>query len=571
MNASRYELLKPLGKGHHGQTDLARFTHGNGPQLRVVKQIYRPQEPLQTLTQRLRSVTQHPQVPTLLDSWQTDNGQFFAFEHVTAPAIPQAEPPPWSPSQVVAWLLSLLSLLEHLHSFRLVHGDIRPANIRQGPRPILVDFRITQRIDRQALAMTGGDAAYAAPEQALGSLIYASDLYSLGLVAVHLLTGLAPFDLYSVADNRWIWPDLLVAPLPKTLGRVLDKLLERSLEKRYARAEEVIADLKRSPTEALLNRAKSLLPTKGAIPNPLNVVRPAPPKELAPAANLVAWQPLYQLTPGITTALALQATTLAMGTSTGQVLVCDLATATDIHPLTGRGHRDRIVALAFHPQRPILYSASGDGTVKLWDLNQGKLLHTLTQSGWQPTDLTIAFPYLIVSDSTGLITVWTVDPLNIHHRFNQHQDGVNGIAAKGERLASVGRDRTLRIWSLAAKGLLNTLPIQSSQGIALHPGGYYAIVGDDQGGVNVWPLGQPDKPTPFCATSDSVTALALSPDARLLAVGTDGNALRIYDGSGQCVSTLAQGWGVLALAFDGHTLVSGSQDETVTIWQRKMP
>ncbi len=568
VNQNRYEIIKHLGKGYTGQTDLARLATSNASHIRVIKQIYTPQEPLDALTKRLHTVSQHPQLPTLLDSWETNEGQFFAFEYIAAPPIAQAESPPWSPVQVETWLLDILPVLEHLHSFRLVHGDVKPANIRQGKPPMLVDFRITQRLQRQnpALSTTGGDAAYAAPEQALGVLVYASDLYSLGLVAIHLLTGLAPFDLYSAADNCWIWPDLITQPLPKKLEQVIHKLLQRSLEDRYAHAEEVIKDLKQSTPQSLLTKARSFLPD--SLSHSLQTLTPTKPVS---SAETIAWRPLYQLQTGISTALALKHATLAMGTSVGKVLVCDLADATQIHTLAGRGHRDRIAALAFHPHQSILYSASKDGTVKLWDLTQGQLIQTLRQPGWQPTDLAITNSYLIVSDGTGLITLWDLDQLEIYHRFNQHQDWVEKIAAKGNRLVSIGRDRTLRIWSLSEKRLLDTLLIQPSQGLALHPSGAYIILGNHRGEVNVWPVGQSDQPRQLCSGLDRITALALSPDARLLAVGTDGNVLRVYEGaSGQCVSELAQGWGVVAIAFDGRTLVSSSQDETVTIWQQNI-
>ena len=580
MNQNRYNILKSLSKGPSGQTFLAQ-PPGAAQTRVVIKQIYRPQEPLDALTKRMRSVGRHPQLPALVDSWQLSEGQFLAFEYIAYPAITQVQTPPWLPNQVTRWLLSLLPVLEHLHSFRLIHGDIRPANIRQAnnvrpdntpaPPPVLVDLRITKPLDKPALNVMGGDAAYAAPEQALGKLVYASDLYSLGLVAIHLLTGLAPFDLYSVADNRWIWPDLVTDPLPNNLSQVLAKLLERSLDVRYTSADQVITDLKKSPALSLIDKARSFLPVTDSWPQPLQALAKAP--QLAEAqskpSRQIPWHPLYQLTTGITTALALRGNTLAMGTSQGTLLMGNLAAGPEVHPLKGRRHRDRITALVFHPQGHTLYSACSDGTVKLWDLTTGKLKETLSQSGWQPTDLAIAPPYLIVSDGTGHITLWDLERLTPCHSFNQHQDWVNAIAASGQRLVSISCDRTLRLWSLSERRLLETLPISPSRALALHPSGSHVIVGDGQGTINVWhgpTLAAKDR---LCNVGDGITTLALSADARLLAVGTDSNTLKVYEGaSGQCVSELSQGWGVVAIAFDGHTLVSSSQDETVTIWQR---
>lgn len=581
-----YNIVECLGKGQNGQTDLAHiFTPNSSPTSVVIKQIYRSSEPLDVLTKRLKAVGQHPQLPALLDSWQSPDGQFLVFEHITAPSI-QARTLPWTAPQVETELLSLLPVLEYLHSFRLVHGDIRPANIRQASPdqpPILVDLRITQRLNQQnpTLAATGGDAAYAAPEQALGRLVYASDLYSLGLVAIHLLTGLAPFDLYSVADNRWIWPDLVTAPLPKNLSQVLHKLLERSLERRYSSADQVIADLKKTSAVSLLDKARSLLPAPDSLSRlqlPERLLSIADTSKTAalpstePSVPQISWHLLYQLTPGLTTALALQENILALGTHTGRVLICDLASGAEIFTLAGRHHCDRITALAIPPQGHTLYSASSDGTVKLWDLSRGNLLHTLTQPGWLPTDLAMAPPYLIVSDGGGHITLWDLEQLTSSHSFNQHQDWVSAIAASNNRLASISRDLTLRLWSIPDKKLIDTLPIGPSQALALHPSGNYGIVGNDQGQVDVWTVGSSTKPVRLCQVKDSITSLALSPDARLLAVGTDGNTLRVYQGvSGECVSELTQGWGVVAISFDGQTLVSSSQDETVTVWRRDSP
>ncbi|MEM7066558.1 MAG: WD40 repeat domain-containing serine/threonine-protein kinase [Cyanobacteria bacterium P01_B01_bin.77] len=582
----RYNIVKRLGKGQNGQTSLAYvLTPSSAPISVVIKQIYRPSEPLDDLTKRLKAVGQHPQLPALLNSWQSSDGQFLVFEHIAAPSI-QTHTPPWPATQLETELLSLLPVLEHLHSFRLVHGDIRPANIRQASptqTPILVDLRITQRLNKHTptLATTVGDAAYAAPEQTLGQLVYASDLYSLGLVAIHLLTGLAPFDLYSVADSRWIWPDFLTDPLPKNLSQVLPKLLERSLERRYSSAAQVLVDLKKSPAVSLLDKARSLLPNQDFLPSlqvPTRLLSPADTAKTSAfqaagqSTAPISWHRFYQLTPGITTALALQGKVLALGTHTGSVLICDLTAGAEMFTLEGRHHRDRITALVIHPQGHTLYSSSSDGTVKLWDLSRGNLLHTLTQPGWLPTDLAMAPPYLIVGDGGGHITLWDLEQLTSSHSFNQHQDWVSAIAASNNRLASISRDRTLRLWSIPDKKLIDTLPIRPSQALALHPSGNYGVVGNNQGQVDVWTVGLSAKPNRLCQLEDSITSLALSPDARLLAVGSEGNTLRVYQGtSGECVSELVQGWGGVAIAFDGHTLVSSSQDETVTVWRRIPP
>jgi serine/threonine protein kinase len=143
-------------------------------------------------------------------------------------------------------LQEILPLLQFLHDRQVIHRDIKPANLvqRRGDEPLmLVDFGTAKHTTQSALAKPGtvlGSAEYAAPEQLVGKAIAPSDLYSLGVTCIQLLTGLAPFDLYS--GNTWIWRS--VAPdVSDTLAQVLDKLLQNSASQRYQSAAEVMQAL----------------------------------------------------------------------------------------------------------------------------------------------------------------------------------------------------------------------------------------------------------------------------------------------------------------------------------------
>ncbi|NES73579.1 MAG: hypothetical protein F6K24_54520 [Okeania sp. SIO2D1] len=80
------------------------------------------------------------------------------------------------------------------------------------------------------------------PEQTKGKVLPASDLYSLGVTCLHLLTGMPPTELFDVIDQRWMWREYL-APgvrLTSQLREVVDKLVEPSLRHRYRSVEEVL-------------------------------------------------------------------------------------------------------------------------------------------------------------------------------------------------------------------------------------------------------------------------------------------------------------------------------------------
>ena len=97
-------------------------------------------------------------------------------------------------SKIRHLLRDLLPVLQFLHENHVIHRDIKPSNIiRRGSdgKLVLVDFGTARYVTGTFLARTGtviGSAAYIAPEQLMGKAVYASDLYSLGVSCIHLLT-----------------------------------------------------------------------------------------------------------------------------------------------------------------------------------------------------------------------------------------------------------------------------------------------------------------------------------------------------------------------------------------------
>lgn len=93
-----------------------------------------------------------------------------------------------------------------------------------------------------------GSAEYTAPEQARGKAVFASDLYSLGVTCIHLLTQIPPFELFDSSEDAWVWRDYLSYPVSEALGQILDKLLQNATKRRYQAVEEVLKDLNVEPT-----------------------------------------------------------------------------------------------------------------------------------------------------------------------------------------------------------------------------------------------------------------------------------------------------------------------------------
>jgi serine/threonine protein kinase len=567
------------GKGERGNVDInvdskAR-NHASITEQRVVIKQHWPvaadrasPERFWQAVERLRQVgAAHPQIPSLLEAGDGQWGQLLIQEYIQGPNLEQVleRDGPLTAGQVQALLQSLLPVLEYLQSFHVIHRDIKPENLRlpdpQGPW-MLVDLSVFNT--------HLGSAAYGAPEQVLGQGSFASDLYSLGVTCIHALTGLPPFELYSVSEERWVWRDFLTQPLDASLGRVLDKLLARSPAERYQTAAQV----------------SLALPQSAAKWDPLAVLRPPakPPMPRLPRVTILPWHLAYRITQplGISSALAIRpdGQGFATGSDEGSLYLWDLPTGTLIHAFKrrggwGQGHRDRITALRFSPEGRSLYSASLDGTVKVWDLQTLGQKASISPPGGFPTALVLTPQWLVSASSSGQITLWDAHRLTPLQRLTQHQDRVSQVevTADGQQLASASWDGTVRLWGLPEGKLRQAFPAHKGRvtALALHPLGNPVISGGQDGQVKVWQVGAHLTCDLLYRADDGITALALSADARLVAVGTEGNVLTVWQGTtGICVSRVPQGWGVVAIAFspDSKTLISTGQDETISVWQR---
>ncbi len=130
----------------------------------------------------------------------------------------------------------ILDGLEEAHRRRMIHRDVKPANIMLDDRgeAVLLDFGLVRGNKSQNLTQHGallGTPRYMAPEQINGGTIDARiDLYAVGIVLYEMLLGVAPFrgkDLVSVLMKHLNNP----LPPPESLGRRLDPALFALLEK----------------------------------------------------------------------------------------------------------------------------------------------------------------------------------------------------------------------------------------------------------------------------------------------------------------------------------------------------
>src|SRR6202011_4835430 len=160
---------------------------------------------------------------------------------------------PLSVDESLYYLRAIAEALRVIHVFGILHRDLKPANVmlREDNSPVLIDFGLARRsMDDAGTTGVGqvlGSPYYISPEQAQGQRVDArTDLYSLGVMFYEMLTGQRP---YTGRSAMAIMAQHAGAPVPTLPPNValqqalLDRLMAKRSEERYASADELLADL----------------------------------------------------------------------------------------------------------------------------------------------------------------------------------------------------------------------------------------------------------------------------------------------------------------------------------------
>ncbi len=255
---NRYRGLRKIGQGGFSKTYLAIDEIATNHSQCVVKQFFpsisnsqkKSAKMFRDEAKRLQLID-NPSIPKLLDYLEIDQEQYIIQEFIFGNNLEEILQKDgfFSEEKITNILEQILPILKYLHDRNLIHRDIKPANIirRYGDhRLFLVDFGTTKLATGTALAKTGtsiGTAEFVAPEQLRGKAIFASDLYSLGVTCLNLLTNTSPFNLLD-GDGDWVWQDWLGKnKVSAHLVQILNRLISPRLSVRYSCAKDVLFDL----------------------------------------------------------------------------------------------------------------------------------------------------------------------------------------------------------------------------------------------------------------------------------------------------------------------------------------
>jgi serine/threonine-protein kinase len=255
-----YELLQELGRGGMGvvfraeQLSLHREV--------AVKMILRGQLATQGDLNRFRSEAEaaarldHPGIVPVYEVGEVDGRPYFSMKFIDGDTLAERLAlGPLPPREAARLLVDVARAIHFAHERGVLHRDLKPSNIlldREG-RAHITDFGLAKQIsDAGSLTGTGavlGTPAYMAPEQAAGARGEVgphSDVYSLGVILYHMLTGRPPFQAASPVDMV-----LMVLEQDPVPPRMLNPMADRDLEMIALRCLQKPTDL-RYPTAAAL-------------------------------------------------------------------------------------------------------------------------------------------------------------------------------------------------------------------------------------------------------------------------------------------------------------------------------
>jgi serine/threonine protein kinase len=267
---NRYRVIQTLGSGGFGETFLAEDTQMPSKRRCVVKQLKPVQNNpqikklVQERFQREAAILEElggasTQIPNLYAYFENDEQFYLVQEWIEGETLTRRllRQGLWNENQVRDMLVNLLPVLSFVHSKHIVHRDIKPDNIIlwNSPSargiPVLIDFGAVRESMGTVLNSQGtptssiiiGTPGYMPPEQAAGRPTYASDLYSLGVTAIYLLTGKQPHELeIDVQTGEIVWHPFAVH-VSSVLMEVIDKAIRYHPRERYPSAEAMLLDL----------------------------------------------------------------------------------------------------------------------------------------------------------------------------------------------------------------------------------------------------------------------------------------------------------------------------------------
>jgi WD40 repeat protein len=247
-------------------------------------------------------------------------------------------------------------------------------------------------------------------------------------------------------------------------------------------------------------------------------------------------------------------------------------------------HIDWIWDIAFSPDGCFLASASRDGTLRVWSVQDGQSIHRLDDHTRDVFALAISADsqLLVSAGQDHTVRLWSLPSGRSLKTLRGYTSGIHSLSLSpdNQMLASSKQDETIQLWHLQLDGTLSSLRpyktlsnltrgISSLTNLSFSPDGQTLAINQHDGSIAVWQIqtGQFER---WSAHNMPVWAVQFSPGGQILASSSYDCTVRLWDvRTHHCLQVL-QGHesGIHAIAFapSGKGLASGSFDRTIRLW-----
>jgi WD40 repeat protein len=238
------------------------------------------------------------------------------------------------------------------------------------------------------------------------------------------------------------------------------------------------------------------------------------------------------------------------------------------------GHLGNVLSAALSPDGRYVLSGGRDGNLKLWSLESGREIRTLT--GHLAAVNAVAFSpdsrWILSGSSDTTLRLWNPEDGRTISIFQGHQSVVSAavFSPDGRTVLSGGLDQLVKVWEVLSGRELLSLKghTDSVNSVAFSPDGRYLLSGGGDGALRLWEAVSGREIRTMTGPNAGVTRVAFSPDGQYILSGGWDGSLRIWDGAtGSEKKNMVAGGAVTSAVFspDGRRIYSGGLDRAVTV------